>query len=397
MVIPFVVGLLGPDGSEFPLIAADGNPIEHGVLTLSSSVHTFVFSGIDARPVPSLNRGFSAPIKLVANISAEELGFLAAHDKDPFNRWQAVQTLATGILVGHVAALRSGGAVPANDGIIHALEQILTDTRLEPAFVAQALVLPLEADIAREIGRDIDPDAILSARVALRAAIGQRLRPLLSETYVRMADLGPYHPDAASAGKRSLKNVCLDLLAADGNAAAIDLAARQYDAANNMTDRIAALATLSLHDVPQRTETLEDFYSRYSGDPLIIDKWFALQAGIAEPGTLARVRALTTHPAFSLSNPNRVRALIGVFAQGNPTQFNRADGEGYDFVIENVLALDEKNPQVAARLLSAFKSWRALELQRQTLARAALQRVTSAPTLSRDVGDIVQRTLAEPT
>jgi aminopeptidase N len=191
--------------------------------------------------------------------------------------------------------------------------------------------------------------------------------------------------------------MCLDLLTADGNAAAIDLAARQYEAANNMTDGIAALATLSLHDVPQRTQALEDFYSRYSGDPLIIDKWFALQAGIAEPGTLARVRALTTHPAFSLSNPNRVRALIGVFAQGNPTQFNRADGGGYDFVVDNVLALDEKNPQVAARLLSAFKSWRALELQRQTLARAALQRVTSAPTLSRDVGDIVQRTLAEPT
>jgi aminopeptidase N len=397
MVIPFVVGLLGPDGSEFPLIAADGKPIEHGVLTLTRSVETIVFTGIEARPVPSLNRGFSAPIKLIANISAEELGFLAAHDKDPFNRWQAVQTLATGILVEHVAALRSGGTVPATDSIIHALEQILTDPRLEPEFVAQTLVLPLEADIAREIGRDIDPDAILSARVALRAAIGQSLGPLLSETYVRMTDLGPYHPDAASAGKRSLKSMCLDLLAADGNAAAIDLAARQYEAANNMTDRIAALATLSLHDVPQRTQALEDFYSRYSGDPLIIDKWFALQAGIPEPGTLARVRALTMHPAFSLSNPNRVRALIGVFAQGNPTQFNRADGEGYDFVIENVLALDEKNPQVAARLLSAFKSWRALELQRQTLARAALQRVTSAPTLSRDVGDIVQRTLAEPT
>jgi aminopeptidase N len=397
MVIPFVVGLLGSDGSEFPLIAADGKPIEHGVLTLTRSVETFVFTDIEARPVPSLNRGFSAPIKLIANISAEELGFLAAHDKDPFNRWQAVQTLATGILVDHVAALRSGGTVPATDSIIHALEQILTETQLEPAFVAQTLVLPLEADIAREIGRDIDPDAILSARVALRAAIGQNLQPLLSETYSRMADAGPYCPDAASAGKRSLKSMCLDLLTADGNAAAIDLAARQYEAANNMTDRIAALATLSLHDVPQRTQSLEDFYSRYSGDPLIIDKWFALQAGIAEPGTLARVRALTTHPAFSLSNPNRVRALIGVFAQGNPTQFNRADGEGYDFVVENVLALDEKNPQVAARLLSAFKSWRALELQRQTLARAALQRVTSAPTLSRDVGDIVQRTLAEPT
>jgi aminopeptidase N len=182
-------------------------------------------------------------------------------------------------------------------------------------------------------------------------------------------------------------------LAADGNAEGIGRAAEQYRNASNMTDRIAALATLSLHEVAQRTEAIADFYQRYAGDALIIDKWFALQAGIPEAGTLDRVRALTAHPAFSLGNPNRVRALISAFAQSNMTQFNRADGEGYEFVAEKVLALDEKNPQVAARLLSAFKSWRCLESVRRTRAEAVLRGVAAAPNLSRDVTDIVQRAL----
>jgi aminopeptidase N len=396
MVIPLVVGLLGPDGSDSPLVLADGKSVERGVLTLTKSAESFLFTGIGERPVPSLNRGFSAPIKLVANLSADDLSFLAARDSDPFNRWQAVQTLATAILVDHVGAQRSSGSAAASNDLIDALAETLRDTRLEPAFVAQAMTLPGETDIAREIGHDIDPDAIFIARTRLRAAVGQQLSSALSDTYIRLTDRSSYQPDAASAGRRALKNVCLDLLTADGNSDAIELTARQYQAANNMTDRMAALATLSLHDVPQRIRAIENFYDRYAGDPLIIDKWFALQAGIPEPATLARVRALTAHSAFSLNNPNRVRALIGSFAQSNPTQFNRADGGGFDFVVETVLALDDKNPQVAARLLSAFKSWRALESSRRTLAQAALQRVTVVSTLSRDVNDIVQRTLTEP-
>ncbi len=176
---------------------------------------------------------------------------------------------------------------------------------------------------------------------------------------------------------------------------AIARAFAQYQNADNMTDRMAALDTLSLHDRPERTRALEDFYRRYADDPLIIDKWLALQAAIPEAGTLDRVRALTRHPAFSMANPNRVRALIGSFAQVNHTQFNRADGAGYDFVADFVLALDPKNPQVAARLMGAFRSWRALEATRRGRAEAALRRVAAAPSLSRDVHDIVARTLAD--
>jgi aminopeptidase N len=391
MLIPLAIGLIGGDGHDLALTLADGRTVERGVLALSKAAETFVFRGIEQRPIPSLNRGFSAPIKLTANITPADLTFLAARDSDPFNRWQAVQGLAMGILLADVRQTRAEGT---REDLIAAVAEILGDARLEPAFIAQTLSIPAEADIAREIGKDIDPDAIFRARLALRGAIGQSLAGTLAETYERMAETGPYSPDAARAGRRSLKNVCLDLLAADRNAEGIARATGQYLNATNMTDRIAALTTLSMHDVPQRTDAIEDFYRRYAGDALIIDKWFALQASIPEPTTLDRVRGLTAHPAFSPGNPNRVRALIGAFAQGNMTQFNRADGEGYEFVADKVLALDEKNPQVAARLLSAFKSWRSLESTRRGKAEAALRRVGAAPNLSRDVADIVQRALA---
>ena len=265
---------------------------------------------------------------------------------------------------------------------------------LEPAFVAETLAPPSESDIAREIGRDVDPDAIFRARAGLRALIGLHLHAELTTLYQSLADSGPYSPDAVSAGRRTLKNACLDLLAATGESHAIQSAAKQYQAADNMTDRMAALSTLSLHAGPERTAAFDDFYQRYRDDPLIIDKWFSLQAMTPDPATLDRVRALTEHPAFSMSNPNRVRSLIGAFAQGNQTQFNRPDGEGYAFLVDKILALDGPNPQVAARMTTAFKSWRALEAGRRARAEAALRRIASSAKLSRDVGDIVERALA---
>jgi aminopeptidase N len=393
MVIPLAIGLLGRDGRNLPLLC--DRKLEHGVLDLTKTAETFVFKQIAARPVPSLNRGFSAPIKLVTNLSDDDFRFIAAHDSDPFNRWQAVQSLATKLLVDNVARLRAGENPGTDQGLIDALGAILADRRLEPAFVALALVPPSETDIAREIGRDIDPDAVFRARAGLRAVIGEGLRPALAATYRRMTSRGRYRPDAKSAGRRALKEVSLRLLAATGGLKDIARAAGQYHSADNMTDRMAALGTLSLHDRPERNSALDDFYRRFENNPLVLDKWLALQAMIPEEATLSRVRALTAHPAFSFANPNRVRALIGVFAQENNTQFNRADGAGYDFVVETVLALDGKNAQVAAGLLTAFKSWRALEAVRRAKAEAALRRVAAQSSLSRDVTDIVQRTLAE--
>ena len=395
MVIPLAIGLVGADGADLPLRFTDGRACERGILALTKASETFEFADVPPSVVMSLNRGFSAPIRLVANVTADDLRFLAAHDRDPFNRWQAVQTLATHLLIDNVAALRDGATPRKDPGLLAALEAILVDESLEPAFIAQALVPPGETDVAREIGRDIDPDAIYAARAGLRTAMGAHLANPLTERYQRLAAAGPYRPDAEGSGRRALRNVCLDLLVAADQSGAVALAARQYHAADNMTDRLAALATLSHRDVPERVRALEDFYARHGQDPLIVDKWLSLQAAIPEAATLDRVRELTNHAAFSFANPNRVRALIGAFAMSNQTQFNRADGAGYGFLVDTVLALDQRNPQVAARLLSALKSWRVLEPSRRVLAQAALRRVAASPSLSRDVADITTRALGE--
>jgi aminopeptidase N len=394
MVVPLALGLVGKDGRDLPLVLGNGETLEHSVLVLSEPAAIFEFSGVVERPVLSINRGFSAPIKLNADVDGNNLAFLAARDSDPFNRWQALQTISMRLLIDNVAALQAGKPPRSDDMLLAALAAILGDAALQPAFVALALVPPGEGDIAREIGHNIDPNAIFRARNALRAATGDKLGPELAKAYERMTVPGPYSPDAASAGRRSLRNVALDLLAAAGKPEAIARAAKQYDAADNMTDRMAALATLSLHAGPERECAFADYYSRYAPDALVIDKWFSLQAMIPQPDTLDKVRALTAHPAFSFANPNRVRALISAFAQGNPTQFNRADGAGYDFIAENVLALDPKNPQLAARLATAFRTWRTLETGRRGKAQAALERIKAAPDLSRDLADIVERALA---
>jgi aminopeptidase N len=394
MIIPLALGLIGADGEELPLML-DGRPLERGVLELTQPNQRFVFSGVTERPVPSVNRSFSAPVKLSLPLDSADLRFLAAHDSDPFNRWQAVQTLAMTLLKYNVAALRAGAPPRQDDGLMAVLRGVLENAKLEPAFMALTLAPPSEADIARELGGDVDPDAVFAARRQLRSAIGTHHREALADTYRRMISPGPYRPDAQGAGRRALKNICLDLLAVTETGEDIARAFAQYQSADNMTDRMAALETLALHDRPERAAALDDFYDRYADDPLIIDKWLALQAAIPEPATLDRVRALTKHPAFSMANPNRVRALIGSFAQVNHTQFNRRDGAGYGFVADIVLALDPKNPQVAARLMGAFRSWRALEATRRGEAEAVLRRVAAVPALSRDVHDIVARSLAE--
>ena len=276
MVIPLALGLVGKDGSDLPL-TLDGGPLRRGVLELTAPSQSFVFTNIAEPPIPSVNRGFSAPIKITLPIEASDLRFLAAHDRDPFNRWQAVQTLGMLLLTENVAALRTSGPARSEDGLTAALAAILADAALEPAFVALTLTPPSEPDIAREIGHDVDPDAIFAARRHLRAAIGGALGATLANTYRQMFTPGPYRPDAESAGRRALKNVCLGLMAATGDEQAIKLALAQYEGADNMTDRMAALEILTLHDRPERAQALEDFYARYADDPLIIDKWLALR------------------------------------------------------------------------------------------------------------------------
>ncbi|MFN3854463.1 MAG: aminopeptidase N [Phreatobacter sp.] len=389
MVIPLALGLIGPNGEDRPLITEDGEAVA-GVIALTEARQRFVFSGHPTRPVLSINRGFSAPVILKTDLTADDLTFLARHDCDPYNRWEAIQTLATRTLV---AASRPGAPAPEAGPLVDVLRPLLDEAPADPAFAAQALALPSEADIAREIGTQVDPDAILAARRSLRAALSEALADALAETIATLAPAGPFRPDAASAGRRAIVNVALDLWAASGSDDRLSAVEARFTGADNMTDRLAALAILAQHPGPRRERAFQAFRDRFRGHALILDKWLALQAAIPEDGTLDRVRALMADPDFPMTNPNRLRALVGSFATANATQFNRADGAGYDFLAEVVLDVDRRNPQVAARLLSAFRSWRAMEPVRRARAEAALRRIAAVSPLSADVADIVQRSL----
>jgi len=390
--IPVAFGLIGPDGADIAAPKTDSKAVNGGVIELAQPRERIVFTDLPGKPVPSLLRGFSAPVRLTTNLSTDEMLFASGNDSDPFNRWQAVQTLATRTLVDAQAALKRGGEPSVDPRFVESLHASIGNAALDAAFRAQVLALPSEADIAREIGRDVDPDAIHAADDWLRGLIGTALGESLRDLYRGFASNAPYSPDAEDAGRRALRNIALSLLAGTGPDG-IALAERHYHDADNMTDRMAGLSALTKQGGPEADGALEDFFARYHTDPLVLDKWFGLQATMPAAETLERVKTLTQHPAFSTGNPNRVRSLIGAFAAANPTQFNRPDGAGYRFVADFTLEIDKSNPQVAARLLSAFRSWRVLEPGRRAVAEAELKRIAAHAGLSRDTADIVQRSL----
>ena len=392
VVIPIALAFFSASGAPMSINASEGT-ITNGVFVLDRETAELVFTSVSEKPVASLLRGFSAPVILEKDWSAEDMLVLLGHDTDPFNRWQAAQTYATHLMTEAVRAIRSGRAVEYDPRFADALINVLKGD--DYAFIAQVLALPTESDIAREIGSDIDPDAILLARKGLRAFIGHRLGDTLLTLRENLASRESYSPDAKSAGRRALANAALDLAASGHPDKALPLAERQFRDADNMTDRMAALSILAQHAGEARERALTQFAEEFRDDPLVLDKWFSLQAMIPEASTLDRVHSLMTHPAFSLKNPNRLRALVGAFASSNPSQFHRADGAGYRFLSEMVIALDKTNPQVAARLLGAFKTWRSLEAKRQALAEQALEQIRQSGNLSPDVADIVGRALAK--
>ncbi|CAN5382265.1 aminopeptidase N [soil metagenome] len=391
--IPVRFGLVGQNGEDLAFASASGARVEDGVIHLVQPSQTIVFEGVSTRPVPSLLRDFSAPVRLSVDIGEEDLLFLLRTDADPFNRWQAAQTLAMRSLTAGAAEAATGEEVDFDVQLIDALADVAENEQLEAAFRAQVLQLPSEADVAREIGRDVDPDAIAAARNQIRACIADRVGNRLAALVGRLSDKRPFSPDAASAGRRALANAALDLMVADGNRTAFALVTQRFADADNMTDRSAALAILAGSALPERVTALEAFHDRYRSDPLVLDKWLMLEAIVPAAETLDRVRALLGHPSFSMSNPNRIRSLVGTFAGANQTQFNRADGAGFDFLADFVMDLDKRNPQTAARLLVSFRSWRALEPHRRALAEQALRKVAAVDALSPDVRDIVTRTL----
>ncbi|PTW57622.1 aminopeptidase N [Breoghania corrubedonensis] len=389
--IPVRFGLIGPNGADMEWTSASGAELRDDVIILTDPRHSITFEGLSSRPVTSLLRGFSAPVRLADDKDRDALVFLARHDSDPFNRWHAVQSLAMQLLK---RGARTPGALATDEiqELASLIGEAAGDGNFEPALRAQLLQLPAESDIARELGTDVDPDAIAAARKAVQVAIAGHCAESFAILYEALADTGPYSPDAEAAGRRALRLTVLEYLAwIDGEASVRTLG--HYRTANNMSDRLTALRLLVHRADAGAQEALDDFEARFAKDALVMDKWLTVQATAPFPETLARIRTLTAHPTFSYANPNRIRALIGAFAAGNQTQFNRPDGAGFDFVADTVLSLDKRNPQVAARLLSAFRSWRALEPGRRALAEAALRRVAEAGGLSSDVQDIATRSL----
>jgi aminopeptidase N len=393
MLIPLRLGLLGGNGDDLELKLENGEEVPDGVLSLTKRKQTFRFADVPSRPVPSLLREFSAPVNVTIDLPDEDIEFLMAADSDLFNRWQAANTYATRTLVEITRLMAAGKPATRGTRYAKALGAAITGESLETAYRAELLKLPTQADVARVIGKNVDPALIHRAHRKLSRLIGRTLGSQLEGLYAEMAETGSFSPDAQSAGRRALRNAALTLLSARGTPKDIARLAKHYAKASNMTDRAHALYQLATLGGPEATKALADFHKRWKGDHVVIDTWFAAQAQSPLADTMKKVKSLTDHPLFSLSAPNKVRALVGTFAAANPVQFNRPDGAGYVFVTDQVLALDRLNPQIAARMLGAFRSWRALETGRRGLARKALQRVARTKHLSTDVQEIVSKML----
>ncbi|SFM24108.1 aminopeptidase N [Ectothiorhodospira mobilis] len=395
MHIPLRMALLDPSGRPLPLrLHGDGDgeapPVER-VLDVTEAEQTFVFQGVEAPPVPSLLRGFSAPVKLQFPYTHEDLAFLMAHDGDDFNRWEAGQQLAVKVLLAQVRALQAGEEPRLDPALEAAFARVLEDEALDAALVAEALTLPGEGYLAEQM-EVVDVDAIHRARRFTRQALGRALAGRWRARHDALAD--SRGGDAVAMGRRRLRDLCLAYLCAPGEKEALALARSRYEQAQDMTGTMGALRALMDHPGPERDEALADFEARWRQDPLVLDKWFALQAASGAPGTRERVEALMAHPGFSLRNPNRVRALLGTFAMGNPVHFHAADGEGYRLVTEAILELDALNPQVAARLATSLVRWRRFDAARQERMRAALERIVARPGGSPDVYEVASRALA---
>ena len=388
--IPFAIGLLGAEGQDLP--------IKNTTLELKQAEESFVFENIKQRPVPSLLRHFSAPVKLTYDYSNDELAFLMANDADEFNRWDAGQRLGLKLILQLVEQQQADGIFdvnkltdsykPFSDGFKALLQEQGGDLN----FRAAALMLPSENYIGESM-KVIDPVAIHEARTALRRALAEEYETLLWQVFESNADTGAYSVDAFTVGKRSLKNICLAYLATLESDKAITASVAQLEA-ENMTDVMAGMRNLIDIDCDARQQAINDFYEKWKADALVVDKWLSLQAMSSLPGTLDHVKALMKHEAFNIKNPNKVRSLFSAFVSANACQFHQASGEGYVFLADQVITLNGLNPQVAARMVSPLIQWRRYDESRQGLMKVQLQRILDTPELSKDVYEVVSKGLA---
>ena len=393
--VPLRLALLGEDGTNIPLHCAGAGLAGEceAVVDVREPHQTLRFSRVRSRPIPSLARGFSAPVKVEIERSDDELAFLIAHETDPFNRWDAAQEYATRLMLAMVEDRLAGREPDLPDGFASAARALLLDDTADPAFTAEALTLPSESNIADRM--DIIPvETIHEVREAVKATLAFRLEDAFLRVHAANQAPGPYRFTAEDSGRRALKNLCLRYLMELDEPSMRAVCGHQLESADNMTDALAALACFVDAHVPEHAERLAWFEQRWKDEPLVLDKWFSLQATSRRHDTLERVRTLTRHPGFDMENPNRVRALVGAFCHANQRWFHDASGAGYRLLSEHVLAIDTFNPQSAARLLGAASRWRRLDPDRGALLRGELERMARTPELSKDCYEVAKKFLA---
>jgi aminopeptidase N len=398
-VIPVSLGLLDAQGNEIAL-RLQGQDAPSGtsrVLAVDQAEQSFTFVDVPEQPLPSLLRGFSAPVKLDFPYSRDQLMFLMQHDSDGFNRWEAGQQLSVQVLQEMIAQHQRGEALQLDPRLVAALRTLLEDETLDPAMVAEMLSLPSEAYLT-EISEVADVDAIHAARDFARQEIATALFDLLWKRYQANRELSrktPYVAEATHFARRALQNIALSYLMLSGKPEVVAACVDQFETADNMTERLTALAVLVNSGFEgERDKALESFAEHFKDNPLVMDQWFSVQAGNTQPGGLERVQQLMQHSAFTLKNPNKVRALIGAFANQNLANFHRADGAGYRFLADQIIVLNKLNPQIASRLLAPLTRWRKYDASRQGLMKAELERILAAGELSSDVYEVVSKSLA---
>jgi aminopeptidase N len=385
MHIPVKVGLVGPNGDD----------MAEELVELKKDSEEFTFENIARKPVPSILRGFSAPVKLETDLSNEDLKFLMVHDNDGFNRWEAAQTYALRIISEMLDQHEKGHDYPTDPEFI-ASYVALIETAFHPetdkALLARFLTLP-DIPIIAQQRRHIDPTAIYEVRQAVIRDITRTTEDYFLKIYNDNKE-DTFSNRFESRAKRALKNTALRYLIINQNEQIVSLAKEQYDNSHNMTDRAFALSCLADTHSQQREQAFSDFYTKYKNYQLVIDKWFSLQAMAVREQVIEDIYRLKEHPEFIMTNPNRVRALVGSFAMGNPVWFHSPDAKGYEFLTETVIDLNGKNPQIAARLLTPMRDWRRYTPDRQKAMQQSLERIAKIPDISNDVFEIVSKSLA---
>ncbi len=386
--IPLAVGLLDADGNDLPL--ASGQTTQ--ILQLTEAEQSFVFDNISAKPLPSLLREFSAPVKLSYPYSSEQLVFLMSHDSNGFNRWDASQRLAVEVMQRLIEDDQAERELVMDCALTDAYAKVLANRTLDPAMVAKLLQLPSEAYLA-ELSQQIDPIAIHRVRQFVRRSLAESLQGVLMDAYRHNRSEEGYQLNAEAIAKRSLQNAALSYLMALQQPRTLVLAQHQFEAADNMTDALAALSLIAHSDFSaERKQVLDQFYQQWQHDPLVVNQWLSVQATSPADDALEQVKALMALPLFDLSNPNRIRALIGAFCGQNAVQFHRADGAGYRFLADLIIELDPLNPQIASRLLAPLTRWKRYDATRQGLMKAELERIIAGE-LSKDSYEVVSKSL----